>query len=59
VFTTYLVEHYAKAQFPTERVYGNTPSPELRLITCGGAFDSRSGHYEDNVVAYARLVRVA
>lgn len=59
VFETYLVERYAKAQFPTERVYGNTAGPELRLITCGGAFDSGSGHYQDNVVAYARLVRVA
>jgi hypothetical protein len=37
----------------------DTADPELRLITCGGAFDSRSGHYQDNVVAYARLVRVA
>ncbi len=59
VFSTYLVERYAKAQFPTERVYGNTAGSELRLITCGGAFDSRSGHYQDNVVAYGRLVRVA
>jgi hypothetical protein len=46
-------------RFPTEHVYGNTAGPELRLITCGGAFDSGSGHYQDNVVAYARLVRVA
>jgi hypothetical protein len=53
------VERYAKAQFPTERVYGNTADPELRLITCGGVFDGRSGPYQDNVVAYARLVRVA
>lgn len=59
VFETYLVERYSKAQFPTDRVYGNTADPELRLITCGGVFDSRSGHYQDNVVAYARLVRVA
>ena len=35
------------------------PPEELRLITCGGALDTRSGHYQDNVVAYARLVRVA
>jgi hypothetical protein len=59
VFSTYLVERYAKVRFPTERVYGNTAGPELRLITCGGAFDSGTGHYQDNVVAYARLVRVA
>jgi sortase family protein len=59
VFEIYLVERYAKAQFPTERVYGDTTDAELRLITCGGSFDSRSGHYQDNVVAYGRLVRVA
>lgn len=59
VFATYRVDRYAKSEFPTERVYGDTDGPELRLITCGGAFDSRSGHYQDNVVAYARLVRVA
>jgi hypothetical protein len=58
-FSTYLVERYAKVRFPTERVYGNTAGPELRLITCGGAFDGGTGHYQDNVVAYARLVRVA
>lgn len=25
-----------KAEFPTEKVYGNVDRPELRLITCGG-----------------------
>jgi sortase (surface protein transpeptidase) len=59
VFEVYLVERYAKARFPTERVYGDTTDAELRLITCGGSFDGRSGHYQDNVVAYGRLVRVA
>jgi hypothetical protein len=59
VFDTYRVERYAKSAFPTERVYGDTAGSELRLITCGGGFDTRSGHYSDNVVAYARLVRVA
>jgi sortase family protein len=59
VFGTYQVERYAKSEFPTERVYGDTLGPELRLITCGGAFDTRSGQYQANVVVYARLVRVA
>lgn len=27
--------------------------PELRLITCGGAFDPSVGHYEDNYVVFA------
>ncbi|MGW3784032.1 class F sortase [Micromonospora chokoriensis] len=42
-----------KDQFPTAVVYGPTPNAELRLVTCGGAFDRRSGHYRDNVVVFA------
>ena len=30
--------------------------PELRLITCGGAFDSGARSYEDNVIVFATLV---
>jgi hypothetical protein len=56
VFTTYRVDRYPKSNFPTEEVYGDTDGPELRLITCGGVFDHGSGQYQDNVVAYARLV---
>jgi hypothetical protein len=58
VFTVYRVDRYAKAEFPTGQVYGDTAEPELRLITCGGAFDRSSGNYLDNVVAYARLTAV-
>jgi sortase (surface protein transpeptidase) len=51
------VERYPKAQFPTSRVYADTGGrAELRLITCGGDIDRESGHYVDNVVAYAHLV---
>ncbi len=49
------VNHYAKDRFPTGEVYLPSPAPELRLITCGGRFDRRSGHYEDNVVVRAVL----
>jgi hypothetical protein len=56
-FVVDAVERYAKADFPTSRVYGNTTDrAELRLITCGGAFDRTTGHYVDNIVAYAHLV---
>jgi hypothetical protein len=48
-------ERYPKERFPTERVYWPTPVPELRLITCGGAFDKHRGSYEDNIVVYAVL----
>ena len=51
------VERYPKDAFPTAAVYGDsTHRAELRLITCGGAFDDETGHYVDNVVAYAHLV---
>ena len=53
-FIAYRVQRFAKSAFPTEDVYGNTNGPELRLITCGGAFDRASGNYSDNVVVFAR-----
>ncbi|MEH1168409.1 class F sortase [Micromonospora sp. CPCC 205539] len=42
-----------KDRFPTAVVYGPTPGAELRLVTCGGDFDQRRGHYRDNVVVFA------
>jgi hypothetical protein len=51
------VARYSKADFPTRTVYGDTGGrAELRLITCGGAFDQATGHYVDNIVAFAHLV---
>ena len=47
---------YPKAHFDTAAVFGPTPDAELRLITCGGPFDTSIGHYEDNIVVYAVLV---
>ena len=56
-FTVDRVVSYAKSAFPTSSVYGDTTHrAELRLITCGGRFDTRSGHYLNNIVAYAHLL---
>ena len=49
------LERTSKAAVPTAEVYLPTARAELRLITCGGAFDETSGHYLDNVIAYAQL----
>lgn len=50
------VARYSKSDFPTATVYGDTKGrAELRLITCGGAFDQSTGHYVDNIVAFAHL----
>jgi sortase (surface protein transpeptidase) len=50
------VQTYLKDRFPTEDVYGPVPDAELRLITCGGAFDAATRHYLSNIVVYAAEV---
>jgi hypothetical protein len=47
------VRSYLRDHFPTQSVYGPVPDAELRLITCGGAFDSASGRYLSNIVVDA------
>jgi sortase (surface protein transpeptidase) len=56
VFRVTDVHMYAKDAFPTRAVYGPTPDAELRLITCGGVFDSARRSYLSNVVVYAVAV---
>ncbi|MDI6102092.1 class F sortase [Actinoplanes sp. NEAU-A12] len=59
VFTVTKVDRYPKNRFPSDAVYGPIDHAGLRLITCGGDFDDRGGHYEDNIVAYAETTRTA
>ncbi|MCA1004241.1 class F sortase [Rhodococcus hoagii] len=56
VFRVTRVDRYAKAEFPTAAVYGNIDHPGLRLITCGGEFDTAARSYRDNTVVFADLV---
>ncbi|HVI17345.1 MAG TPA: sortase, partial [Gaiellales bacterium] len=46
---------YPKVSFPTGLVYGPLPYPALRLITCTGSFDPSTGHYDHNLIVFARL----
>jgi hypothetical protein len=55
IFVVNEVRRYHKTAFPTALVYGNTNRAALRLITCGGEFDSSTGHYLDNIVVLASL----
>jgi Sortase domain len=55
VFAVDDVHRFRKTRFPTKLVYGNTDNAALRLITCGGPIEG--GHYRDNVVVRASLVR--
>ena len=52
------VQKAAKTNFPTSDVYGNVPYPALRLVTCGGPFDAKSGQYLDSIVVYAHLAGI-
>ncbi|MER7893141.1 class F sortase [Micromonospora sp. NPDC094482] len=52
-FTVDGVGSYPKDHFPTGLVYGPATGSALRLITCGGRFDERTGNYVDNVVVFA------
>jgi hypothetical protein len=53
IFSVTAVERVAKDAFPTDAVYGPAPTPQLRLITCGGEFDRSVDSYRDNVVVAA------
>ena len=58
VFTVTAKEQHSKDAFPTDRVYGPTPNAQLRVITCGGAFDYSARHYKDNIIVFANLKRI-
>lgn len=57
-FSVTAVRLYTKADFPTKMVYSNNGNndAELHLITCGGTFNRRTGHYESNTIVFAKLV---
>ncbi|MEU8681743.1 class F sortase [Streptomyces sp. NPDC048611] len=54
VFEVYGTQVFDKRKFPSRKVYGTTGRPELRVLTCGGAYTAGSG-YAGNVVVFARM----
>jgi sortase (surface protein transpeptidase) len=56
VYAVDRVDEVSKNAFPTAQVYGPTVDPQLRLITCGGEFNSDVRSYEDNIVVYGHAV---
>jgi len=55
VFRVTGVREYAKDEFPAKTIFGPADYAALRLITCGGGFDSATGHYLGSVVVFAAL----
>lgn len=56
-FSVTHVSRFQKSSFPTRAVFGNIHYAGLRLITCGGSYDTSRHRYADNVVVFARLLR--
>jgi LPXTG-site transpeptidase (sortase) family protein len=55
-FQVYDTETFEKSDFPSDRVYDDTPRAEARLITCAGDYDHAAHDYTDNLVVFARLI---
>jgi hypothetical protein len=56
-FVVTWISEMSKISFPVNRVFGGgTGQRTLWLITCGGPFDSYTGHYLDNIVVSASWV---
>ncbi|MDH2390448.1 class F sortase [Streptomyces sp. HNM0663] len=55
-FTVTAKQTVSKKAFPTQKVYGATDAPVLRLVTCDGGYDAE-GHPVDNLIVYAEVTR--
>lgn len=54
-FEVYAIDDFAKDDFPTTAVYGNTDGAELRLITCVGDYDTQARAHVSNLVVFASI----
>ncbi|MFI0815231.1 class F sortase [Streptomyces sp. NPDC021098] len=58
ILATFVVDEvrtFKKKDFPDREVYGDTDDAQLRVITCGGAYDHTAKDYTANVVVFAHL----
>jgi sortase (surface protein transpeptidase) len=55
-FQVIAMGEYLKTKFPLQLVYGPRSYPSLQLVTCGGTFDSSTGHYLSSIVAFTKEV---
>jgi sortase (surface protein transpeptidase) len=58
-FVVDAVTSVPKKEFPTDLVYNDTPLPTLRVITCGGKFDRKTGSYPNNIIVFATMTATA
>ena len=58
IFEVRSKETFSQDNFPTLKVYAPTKNASLKLVTCEGIFLESAGHYSDNLVVFADLVKV-
>ncbi|POX50383.1 class F sortase [Streptomyces sp. Ru71] len=46
---------FDKDDFPSDRVYADTPQAQVRLITCAGSYDRSARDYTQNLVVFGHL----
>jgi hypothetical protein len=57
VFLVDAVETHLKSELPRERIWLYSKEALIRLVTCGGSYDRKWGHYLSNVIVYGHLAR--
>ena len=57
-YTVSELRQVGKIDAPLADVFETSGPPRLSLVTCGGAFNSKTGHYLDNVIVTATPVAV-
>jgi sortase (surface protein transpeptidase) len=50
------IQEFPQDSFPTDEVYGKINYAGIRLITCGGQFNTSTGHYSHNIIVFGRLL---
>ena len=57
-YTVTQLRQVGKIDAPMADVFDISGAPRLSVVTCGGAFNSQTGHYLDNVIVTATAVAV-
>jgi sortase (surface protein transpeptidase) len=53
------VDQYAKKALDVDALFARSGPARLHLVSCGGEWNPRTRHYDDNVVAIARRASAA
>jgi hypothetical protein len=57
-YTVSELRQVGKIDAPMADVFDTSGAPRLSLVTCGGVFNSKTGHYLDNVIVTATPIAV-